>query len=116
MYHWNTKQIKSDLVQIPGILNVVVRQPGGNIDTDNLVLEISGANDNLFVCGFITNHNIQINNPSNVKIDLIELQDAIDWRGGFHSKDILTRKVFIKVRKYFINRRANVVASMYPYF
>ena len=116
MFHWNTKQIKSDLAQITGIVKVVVGPPGGDVDTDNLMLEISGANDNLFVCGFSTNHNIQINDPSNVEIDIIELQDGLDGGGGLHSNDRLTANIFIQVRQYFANKRASIVPSMDPYF
>lgn len=116
MFKWNSAQVIGDLKQIPGIKNVTNSGPGGDVDTDNLQIEVSGSTDDLYVCGFITDSNNSIQNPSDCECEMVELSDGLDSRGGLNSEDFRTSQAYIKVRQYFVSKGVQVINQLKDYF
>jgi len=80
--HWNTDDV---IGAIKGKLpNVTVDNtgPGGDVDTDNLVVRLPGGG-NLLLCGFITDGDLGANR-SDVDVEMVELSAGKDSRGGLH--------------------------------
>jgi hypothetical protein len=115
MAHWNTQQITEDLKTIVGVIDVVNNGQGGSYDTDNLIIEIGGAEDKLWVCGFNVDDNA-IEETSDVDVEFVELTDGLQSDHGLSSSDFKVARMYIDVRQYFINRGFNVVDSMNAYF
>ena len=116
MYQWNTKQIEEHLKQIPGVAKVTVNPPGGDVDTDNIVLTINGADDRLFIAGFEVRSDRELPNKSDVEVEMVELTDGTDCTGGLSSDDFRVAEAFIHVRQYFVVNGAAVVDRMRDYF
>jgi hypothetical protein len=115
MPHWNTETIIADLKKIPGVKNVESQGQGGSYDTDNLLIDIKGSGDNLFICGFDPDSDDGIQ-PDNVEVPFVELTDGLDSRGGLQSHNKKTSLLYLKVREYFHNRDFEVVNSIKAYF
>ena len=116
MYRWNTKQIEQDLATIPGVVTVTVNGPGGDVDTDNIVLDIDGASDKLFIAGFEVENDRELPNKSDIDVPMVELTDGMCGSGGLNSDDFRVAEVFIRVRQYFVVNGADVVDHMKDYF
>lgn len=114
MFHWNTDKIIKDLGKIP-LVTTILRDRGGDYDTDNLVLYIDGTEEMLFVLGF-SGDDVGITDPSDANISMVELTDGLDSRGGLHSNEPNTAQAFIAVRQYFIDQDVVVVDCMKDYF
>lgn len=116
MYRWNTSVIEGHLKQIPGVTKVTVNGPGGDVDTDNIVLTVDGSGDSLFIAGFEVDSMGELPDKSDVDVDMVELTDGQCGSGGLNSDDFRTAQAFIHVRQYFVVNGANVVDSMKAYF
>jgi len=114
MAQWNTKQIAKDLKLIPGVEKVKIYPPGGDVDTDNIIVKIKGADDSLFVSGFDDEDDPA--NPSDVDVPFIELTDGLSSDGGLNSTDKKVARVYIEIRQYFLNRAFYVVNTHKAYF
>lgn len=114
-FYWKTNDIIIDLSHIKEVDWVDERPPGGDVDTDNLAVHVDGSPDSLWVCGFVV-ENDRTCHSSNTKVDMIQITDGLDSRGGLNSKNPLTAQAYIAVRQYFVDRDAEVVDSMDPYF
>ena len=49
MFKWNSYEIADDLHKLSFVKSVTIGEPGGDYDTDNLIIDISGSEDRLFV-------------------------------------------------------------------
>ena len=119
MFRWNTKQIASDISALSLIANVEIDTPGGDVDTDNLIVEIDGSDDQLYIAGFSTEPDfcdIDWDDKSDIDVELVELSDGMDSRGGLNSSDNNTAQAYIAVRQYFVDQNASVVNTMDDYF
>jgi len=120
MFRWNTKQIARDIRTLSILItNVEIDTPGGDVDTDNLIVEIVGSDDQLYIAGFSTEPDfcdIDYENKSDVDVELIELTDGMDSRGGLNSSNNNTAQAYIAVRQYFVDKNADVVNTMKDYF
>lgn len=114
MFRWNTDQIADDVRMLSFVKSVTIDEPGGDVDTDNLVVEIDGSEDHLFVAGFSVD--FELKNTSNVDVEMIELSDGMDSSGGLSSSDNNTAQAYIAVRQYFVDKNAAIVNSMKDYF
>lgn len=112
---WNTKQIQSDLSQLFAVVRVDINPPGGDVDTDNLIIRINGTNEYLIVCGFNTSDDmITAQTPSDVDVEMIQLCDTSG--DGLQSNNPTLAVTYVEVRQYFVNQDIEVVPSMDPYF
>lgn len=114
MFHWNTKDIVRDLRRIKGVESVASSPPGGDVDTDNVVVHVNGSPDSIWVCGFMVDG--YITNPSGTEVEMIQITDGLESGGGLVSKCPHAAMVYIHVRQYFIDKGASVVDSMSDYF
>lgn len=81
---WITNDMVKLLSGIQGISSVEVHPQGGDVDTSNLILNIkNGQGEQLFICGF--NIDDYITTPDDVEIEMIEVSDGLDGRGGLSS-------------------------------
>ena len=116
MYRWKTDVIEQHLQQIPGVSQVEVNGPGGDVDTDNIMLTVDGSDDNIFIAGFEVQNDRELPNKSDVDVDMVELTDGKCSSGGLNSDDFRTAQAFIHVRQYFVVNGAQVVDRMKDYF
>jgi hypothetical protein len=114
MAKWNTQKVISDLSKIPTIIDITDDGPGGDVDTDNLIIEIDGANEQLWVCGFDDENDII--DSSDVDVPFIELTDGLDSRGGLNSRNPKVAKVYIDIRQYFLDLGFEVVTTHKAFF
>ncbi len=114
MFRWNTDQIADDVRMLSFVKSVTIDEPGGDVDTDNLVIEIDGSDDRLFVAGFSCD--FEPKNTSDVDVEMIQLTDGMDSRGGLNSSDGNTAQAYVAVRQYFVDQDASVVNRMKDYF
>jgi len=117
MYQWNSDKLKAAFSQISGISYVTVNRPGGDVDSDNIMLDIKGTRDHLFVAGFhTTDYDIWKKDTSDVEVEMIELSDGLCSSGGLNSKNSDTARVYMEVRQFLVDDGADVVDSMSGYF
>lgn len=94
---------------------VEVSGPGGDCDTDNLILTAPSARDaRLYVCGFITDGDIT--DPSDTDVDMVEVTDGQDSRGGLNTSDGPTALLYAEVCTALRKQKFNVVPQMKDYF
>lgn len=123
MYHWNSKKLEQDLAQLPGIAAVDNQGFGGDVDTDNLVLEIDGSEDCLYIKGFTTQDYdrktmkpYELPNRHDVEIDLVEVTDGLCYSGGLNSTQPEMIRAYAEIRVYLANDGAQVVDQLKDYF
>lgn len=115
MFYWHTATIVEALRRIPNVSKILVQDPGGDVDSENLVVFIRGSDDKLFVSGF----NVEQPDPVDkgaCDVEYIELTDGQDSRGGLTSRDAKTAMVYTRVRQYFVDNNAEVVDSHKTFF
>lgn len=112
--HWNTAKIAAELHSIRGVSGIRNIGQGGDVDTENLVITIKGTSDELFVCGFSVDNDIIA--PGDTDVEMIELSDGLDSRGGLTSSHPKTAEAYIRVRQYFLDRGFKVVPTHKAYF
>ena len=111
---WNSQEIVKDLKGISGVLNVEIHDAGGDVDTENLLIYVEGCEDILYACGFDVENDPA--DQSNCDCEFVEVQDGKDSRGGLNSDNISLGIAYVHVRKYFMDKGFNVVATMDGYF
>lgn len=89
---------------------------GGDYDTTNLQLTAKGAAEDQFlhVCGFRCEEYIR--KPDDAEIEMVELKDGQDSRGGLHSTDEPTGLLYVKARNLLIGAGFEVVETIDDYF
>jgi hypothetical protein len=114
MYRWNTDTIITTLSELPGVWGVEDGGPGGDFDSDTLVVIVEESEDNLFVRGFNTDREPE--DTSDFNVEMVEISDGLDSCGGLNSRNVKTALAYVAVRQYFIDNGADVVDSMDDYF
>lgn len=85
MKRWITSDVVALLSALPGISSVEVHPQGGDIDTSNLVVNITNGQDELlYVCGFCNGSDIIY--PDDTDIDMIEVTDGQQSGTGLSSQ------------------------------
>lgn len=113
---WNTQVIKAALEALPGIKKVEATTQGGDVDTTNLVVTPAGKKtDKLHVCGFVTDSNY-ITTPDDVDVEMIEVSDGMDSRGGLNSSSLETAQAYAQICTYFRKAGYDVVPCLKDYF
>lgn len=117
MYQWNSQKLKDAFEQIAEVSQVEVTPPGGDVDSENLILSVNGSTDRLFIRGFhTTDYDIWQKDTSNVEVEMVELQDGQDCTGGLNSDDANVGLAYIKARQILVDDGAFVVNTLDPYF
>lgn len=117
MAHWNSERILKDLEGIIPVLSVVNQGPGGDYDTDVLIVTLGGIEEKLFVRGFDPDTFCGMEpNRSDMNVSYVELTDGLDSRGGLKGTDYRLARAYIDVRQYLLNRGFEVVDTMDSYF
>lgn len=120
MYHWNTKNIVAYLETLEELEKVEVQMPGGDVDTENIVCTVRGADEDdeyIFVCGFSTDDafmDIPYEDKDDVDVEFVEVTDQSGH--GLQSKDFNVATAYIKVRQHFVGGGATVVDHLKDYF
>lgn len=122
---WNTSRMVELLKGGPD-WDITVRESGGNVDTECLILKAKGAADayhlvgqpdaRLFVtvCGFVTDN--VVHDDKHADVDMIELQDGLSGEGGLTTDDPPTVALYNEVRMRLRGAGFEVVRSMDEYF
>lgn len=116
MFNWHSATIVSDLLKIKNVTKIVNQGQGGDIDSDNLVIYVRGCEDKLFVNGFNTPDEDDIETPGSCGVEMVELSDGLDSRGGLNTTDGTVAMVYMRVRQYFIDKGAIVVPTHKEYW
>lgn len=114
---WVTADIVTAIKQLPGIRDVTVQDPGGDVDTEGLYIEVDGTETCFWVCGFDPETDVYPGrNPSLCDVPMAELTDGCDSRGGLNSDDEAAALAYVRIRKYLTRRGLEVVRSLKEYF
>jgi hypothetical protein len=116
MWYWHSATIVEDLLRIKNVTKVINQGQGGDVDSDNLVIYVRGCNDKLWVNGFNTPDEPDITTPGACDVEMIELSDGLDSRGGLNSSEAAVAMVYTRVRQYFIDKGATVVPTHKDYW
>lgn len=120
MARWVTQDIASRLMNALGPLATKMENigPGGDVDTDNLLIDIQhspGYDDMRFwVCGFDTQHDPA--DQSDCEVGYAQITDGEDSRGGLNSNSPNMALAFVKIREELQGLGFDVVNSMDDYF
>jgi len=112
MFKWNTDKISSDLLDIPNVEAVIEHDPGGDVDTSNLLAKVTGADEYIYVCGFSVDN--VITDPRDTDIEMVEITDQSG--DGLQSIDFEVARAYIAVRQYFVGQNVEVVNRLKDYF
>jgi len=111
---WKTDSIISDLKTLhPLIIDVENTGPDGGSDTDNILVTVKG-DGHFYVCGFDEEDDIV--DTSFAEVELVQVSDGEDSRGGLNRKDFESAQAYIYIRQYFINKGFEVVNTIDDYF
>lgn len=103
----------ADLGLILPVIAVENAGPGGEVDTDNLLLTLGGVEDKLYVHGFSL---YGLDNTSDVDVDYAVVTDGLESGRELASTDYRLARAFIDVRQYLINRGFKIAGNMGDYF
>jgi hypothetical protein len=107
-FHWNSQKIAEDLMKIPNVTKTSIEEPGGDFDTENILVEVLGG-DTIFVSAYQYEHSNTLTNPDDVDVHYVSIEDGLDSRGGLNSRLENTAFVYFSVRQYFIKHNAVVI-------
>lgn len=95
---WNTEKMIKLLSNLPVSCKIQKTRQGGDVDSTNLMLTANGARDvHLFVVGFVESGKPGIVTPDDCEIDMIEVSDGEDSRGGLNTSDPATCRLYAEV-------------------
>ena len=117
MYRWNTKKIVAYLELLTELESVVVEQPGGDVDTENIRCKVRGSDEHIYVCGFSTDDAfsyIDYEKKGNIDVEMVEITDQSGH--GLQSSDFAVAQAYILVRQYFAGGGAHVVSYLKDHF
>ena len=123
MKRWKTDEVK-DLIQMALAaedfktwLKINVEQPGGDHDTEGIQVTWE-CGDTLFICGFhCTNtHYDSGNTEKDMEIEMVEVSDGKDSRGGLNSSDPDVCKGYGVICAAFRQAGFSVCPCMKDYF
>ena len=114
MARWQTDTFVRALEQFN--CQVTTKSPGGDYDTTNLILGAKGAEEDarLYVLGFT--QEIEMVNPDDADVEMIEISDGQDSRGGLNSYDETTGILYVKIRKFFHDSGFEVINQIKDYY
>jgi len=107
-FHWNSKKIADDLAKIKNVAQVIIEDPGGDYDTDNIFIDVKKG-DGIIVSAYQYEHDDPPPSPSDVDVHYVSIEDGLDSRGGLNSRKKNTALVFVQVRQYFIDQEACII-------
>ncbi len=113
MPRWKTDEI---IAAISALGCSVEKQPqGGDYDTTTIVATAHGAEaDNfLHIAGFNPEH--EITTPDDVEVEMVELSDGQDSRGGLNTDDAPTEELYLKIKRMLRKMGFQVVNQMKDY-
>ena len=91
---WKTAEVKKLVEDTVRALpdkpkRILVCEPGGDYDSEGLQVQYGKGDEFLNVCGFHTEHtNLKNGNtPEDMEIEMVEVSDGQDSRGGLNSSD-----------------------------
>lgn len=113
---WKTDEVKALLLTLPGVKSITTTLPGGDVDTEALIVEVLDDGDCLWVRGFIMLDSGEISNPANTMIEMIEVEDGRDSRGGLNSSHSTTCAVYGAIVAALRQAGFSVVPKMDAYF
>jgi hypothetical protein len=116
MFYWHSATIAEAFGRITDVYKVINQGPGGDCDSDNLVVYLRGCGDKLFVSGFNTPEQPDITTPGACDVEMIELTDGRDDRGGLTSTIPAVAMAYTRVRQFFIDKGATVVPTHKDYW
>lgn len=97
--HWKTPEVMKLLEGLDARMEV--EGQGGDVDTETIRLTPKAGGDSVCVCGFSTNWDIT--SPADTKIEMVEVNDHQDSRGGLNSDNedtcVLYGKIVARLRK-----------------
>ena len=111
---WNTTERKQHLEAIRGVAAVEVTLPGGDVDTEALVVHPKDGGDRLWVRGFITSFSEL--DPKDAEVEMIEVSDGMDSRGGLNSSHPVTCEVYGRIVSALRMLGFTVVPQLKDYF
>ena len=121
MYRWNTQKLVEAFEAIPQVSSVKVDHPGGDCDTENIVLFVEESDDErVYCCGFSCEDESIWDTPyeekGDINIEMVELTDGMDSRGGLNSSNPNTAMAYIAARQILVDDGAHVVNRLKDYF
>jgi hypothetical protein len=119
MPQWKTADIVKDLEKIEGVEAVEVNQPGGDVDSDNLIVRVAGAANGykLHVRAFDDMLDDKtIPDQSNYNFPCVEITDGCDGSGGLVCSDLQVGYTYVRLRVYFLKKNFSVVTLLDDYF
>jgi hypothetical protein len=115
MPNWNTEKIISELTKkISNIEKIRNMGQGGDYDTDNLSVKIKGSKDVLYLCGFTPK--VRCTTPENAEVEIIQITDGLDSRGGLNSNNENLAVAFVQIRKFFEKKGFSTANTIKEYF
>lgn len=109
-FHWNTTDVVADIQKIEGVDKVGVQPPGGDVDSDNLVVYVG---DEILLVSAFCYEDYEVD-PHDYMFDAVEVTDQSGQ--GLESNEEIMALVYVRVRKYFDNRDVEIVRCMKDYF
>jgi len=114
MTKWVGKDI-AKLLKGPDLTVILESEPGGDFDTCPITVGVNGTDDNLFVSGFITGDEV-ISDWYDVDVEMVELSDGLDSRGGLNSRNPKTIQAYADIRIKLAKEGFEIVDKMEDYF
>lgn len=112
---WITSDMVKLLSGIQGIASVEVHPQGGDVDTTNLILNVTdGQDERLFICGFTTDG--YLTDPDNSMIEMIEVTDGQQSDTGLSSDIEEVCLAYARVVGTLRRNGFEVVESLKAYF
>lgn len=112
--HWNTQEICKLLEK--DNYKISVSPSGGDVDTENILIEIDNCEDCLHIRGFNTDDYKTALNGKDTYIEMIELTDGLNSNGGLNSKEKGVVFAYADVYYKLISNGFTVVKSLDNYF
>jgi predicted transcriptional regulator len=110
---WNQKKIMTALAAIPGAASVKATDQGSEYCTNDIIVSTKSG-ERLWMMGFNTRK--EITTPEDTTVEMVELSDGTDSRGGLQSNNPEVIRLYGEVRIVLTGMGAQVVAQMKDYF
>jgi len=114
MNHWKTSDIKTLLEPIHQIKLISTDPQGSEMTTAQLAYKVEGANDRLYVRGFVTDHTNQIVDEDDTNIEMVEVFTEYSDGGDSQEPENVIAKAMIHAA--LLRAGFQVVKSLEPYF
>jgi hypothetical protein len=114
---WNTKKI-TKLLSIHNT-KIEATEPGGDYDSTTLLVEPVPPvkeNQRVYVAGFRTRHLQPGTSRDDFDIDMIEVNDGLDSRGGLNSSNSIIAHLYAEICTRLRGAGFTVVPKMDDYF